>query len=249
MPRFHPPPDWPRSQDHVPPAATDQSSWSGRHKVLTSLGILALLTLLIGTRLGAPDYPKTAVGAVPGPDPTVVAADPSVAPWPKSSPRPPDLVAVRAHAEARAAAKARADAEAEVDPSAMPHIGDPVLDQQFVFTVTKIECDVRRIGSDWLNARAAGQFCLVSILVENIGDRPQAFYGDHQVLVDAKGYRYSASADAASYLDHSRSLREQINAGDRLTGQVVYDIPKLSRPDRIDLHASLYSPGVAVVLR
>lgn len=250
MPRFHPPLDWPRSQDHVPPVAIAEPSWSVRHKVLTSLGLLALLILLIGARIGGgPEAPATAVIAAPAPNSSAVAADPSVAPWPESVPRPPDPATVRAHAEAQAAAKARTDAEGEIDPAALPHVGDPVVDQQFAFTVTEIECDVRQIGGRWLNAIAKGQFCLVTIDVANIGDRRQAFYGDHQVLVSTKGLRYSPSADAASYLDRSRSVHEQIDPGDQLTAQVVYDVPKRSTPDRIDLHASLYSPGVAVVLR
>ncbi len=248
MPRFQPPPDWPRSQDDVSPAATVQASWSVRHKVLTSLGLLALLLLLVATRIDAPDGLETAVAGAPSPETSPVAADPSVAPWPGSAPRPPDPAAVRAHAQARAAAKARADAEAGVDPAVMPHVGDPVVDQQFEFTVTEIECDVRRIGGRWLNVIAKGQFCLVNLDVENVGHRRQAFYGDHQVLVDTEGKRYSPSADAANYLDDSRSLYEQIDPGEQLTARVVYDMPKRSTPDRIDLHASLFSLGVTVVL-
>ena len=253
MPHVRPPTDWPRSQDDVPPVGTAEPSWSVRHKVLTSLGLLALLVLLIGTRIGGGPGPETAVAQAPGQEASAVTADPSVtpsvAPRPASAPRPPDPAAVRAHAEAHVAAKARADAEAEVDPAALPQVGDPVVDQQFAFTVTDLECGVVQIGSRWLNAIAKGQFCLVTIDVANIGDRRQAFYGDHQVLVNTKGLRYSPSADAASYLDHSRSVYEQIDPGEQLTARVVYDMPKRSTPDRMDLHASLYSPGVAVVLR
>ena len=178
-----------------------------------------------------------------------MVTEPALAPWPASEPRPPDPAAVRAHAQARTAAAARVEAEAELDPAAMPRVGDPVWDEPFEFTVTKIECDVRQIGGNWLNAIPVGQFCVVRIRVENFSDRPQAFYGDHQVLVTTKGQRYSPSAEAASYLDQSRSLRELIDPGDQLTSRVVYDIPKRRTPDRLDLHASLDSPGVAVVLR
>ena len=248
MPRFQPPPDWPRSPDDVSPTATVQSSWSVRHKLLTSLGLLALLLLLVATRIDAPDGLETAVAGAPRPETSPAAADPSVAPWPESAPRPPDPAAVRAHAQARADAKARADAEAGIDPAVMPHLGDPVVDQQFEFTVTKIECDVRRIGGRWLNVIAKGQFCLVTLDVQNVGHRRQAFYGDHQVLVDTVGKRYSPSADAANYLDDSRSLYEQIDPGEQLTARVVYDMPKRSTPDRLDLHASLFSLGATVVL-
>jgi hypothetical protein len=233
----------------VPPIAIVQASWSGRHKVLTSLGLLALLLLLIGIRLDVPDRPASPVAEAPGAASSALVTEPALPPWPASEPRPPDPAAVRAHAQARAAAAARVEAEDQLDPTAMPHVGDPVWDEPFEFTVTRIECDVRQIGGNWLNAIPLGQFCVVRINVENFSDRPQAFYGDHQVLITAKGQRYSPSAEAASYLEQSRSLRELIDPGDQLTSRVVYDIPRRSTPDRLDLHASLYSPGVAVVLR
>jgi hypothetical protein len=95
---------------------------------------------------------------------------------------------------------------------------------------------------------ARGQFCVVNLDVENVDQRRQAFYGDRQVLVDTEGKRYSPSADAANYLEDSRSLYEQIDPGEQLTARVIYDLPKRSAPDRIDLHASLFSLGVTVVL-
>jgi hypothetical protein len=233
----------------VPPALIVQPSWSERHKVLISFGLLALLLLLIGLRLDVPNGPDSAVAAAPDPEPSAVLVEPVLPPWPGSKPRPPDPAAVRAHAQAQTAAAARIAAEAELDPAAMPHVGDPVWDEPFEFTVTKIDCDVRQIGGNWLNAVPQGQFCVLKINVENFSDRPQAFYGHHQVLITTKGQRYSPSADAASYLEQSRSLRELIEPGDQLISQVVYDIPKRRTPERIDLHASLDSPGVAVVLR
>jgi hypothetical protein len=55
-------------------------------------------------------------------------------------------------------------------------------------------------------------------------------------------------ADAANYLEDSRSLYQQIAPGEQLAARVVYDMPKRSTSDRIDLHASLFSLGVTVVL-
>jgi hypothetical protein len=233
----------------VPPVVIVQPSWSERHKVLLSFGLFALLLVLISLRFDVPKGPDPAVAVPPDPEPSAVLTEPTLPPWPDSNPRPADPAAVRAHAEAQAAATARIQAEAELDPAAMPHLGDPVRDEPLEFTVTTLECDVRQIGGNWLNAVPQGQFCVLKINVENFSDRSQAFYGDHQVLVTTKGQRYAPSADAASYLDQSRSLREVIDPGDQLISRVVYDIPKRSTPERIDLHASLDSPGVAVVLR
>ena len=71
------------------PAATVQASWSVRHKVLTSLGLLALLLLLVATRIDAPDGLETAVAGAPSPETSPVAADPSAGPVAGTAPDHP----------------------------------------------------------------------------------------------------------------------------------------------------------------
>lgn len=131
----------------------------------------------------------------------------------------------------------------------MPGLGDKVRDKQFQFTVEKVKCGTRRIGNAYLNIKAQGQFCLATVTVKNVGDDAQSFFGNNQLLFNAKGQQYSASTEAAIYLEDSKSLYEEINPGNRLKGQVVFDVPKKMKPSEIELHATAFSGGVRVSLR
>lgn len=129
-------------------------------------------------------------------------------------------------------------------PSA-PGIGDPVRDGKFEFVVNSVECGLTLIGTADFGVTAQGQFCLVNLSVTNIGNEPQAFFGDNQKLFNEAGQEYSASSEAAIYLPEANSLFQEINPGNQLTGIVVFDIPADAVPVRIELHDSVFSGGVA----
>ena len=95
---------------------------------------------------------------------------------------------------------------------------------------------------------AQGQYCLVSVQVENIGEEAQSFFGSNQYLYDEEGRQFSADDEAAIYLENSQSLYEEINPGNSVQGTVVFDIPKNATPARIELHDSAFSGGVTVDL-
>jgi hypothetical protein len=127
-------------------------------------------------------------------------------------------------------------------------IGQPVRDGKFEFTVTKVECDVNRVGTKDFGVEAQGQYCLVAVQVENIGEEAQSFFGSNQYLYDEEGRQFSADDEAAIYLENSQSLYEEINPGNSVQGTVVFDIPKNATPARIELHDSAFSGGVTVDL-
>ncbi|MEU6998988.1 DUF4352 domain-containing protein [Nonomuraea sp. NPDC046570] len=127
-----------------------------------------------------------------------------------------------------------------------PGIGSVVKDGEFSFKVTKLERKAR-VGGDFLNKDAQGVFLLVYVTVKNIGDEQQAFSSSAQKLY-AKGKEYEASAEAAIYLENSKSLYEEINPGNSVKGIVLFDVPKTLKPDSIELHDSLFSDGVRVDL-
>ena len=131
---------------------------------------------------------------------------------------------------------------------AASQLGAPVRDGKFEFTVTKIKPGVRQVGDTGFGVKAQGQFVLVSVTVENIGDEPQALFGDSQKLFDAAGREYSADSEAAIYLEDSNSLWEEINPGNKVDGVIVFDVPKGTDPTRLELHDSLFSGGVEVTL-
>ena len=154
-----------------------------------------------------------------------------------------------------AAGDTAAEVPAKVDePAAVEEpaagVGTAVRDGKFEFVVDGIECGVAEVGSEYLKKTAQGQFCLVSVGVKNIGDKPQMFLGDNVSLFNAQGQEYSADTEAGIYLDSTAgaTFLEEINPGNQLSGKVVFDIPAGAVPASLELHDSAFSGGVKVAL-
>jgi hypothetical protein len=126
--------------------------------------------------------------------------------------------------------------------------GDKVRDGKFEFRVSGMDCGKKLIGSQDFGAKAQGQFCLVSLSVENIGDEAQMLSDGDQYLFDTKGRRYSADTAAAIYL-RSNTFLEQINPGNTVKGQLVFDVPKSFSAKSLELHDSPFSGGVTIAAK
>jgi hypothetical protein len=141
------------------------------------------------------------------------------------------------------------EAEAEPKPADEPKtagLGDPVRDGKLEFTVTKIETGVSEIGDEYFGKEAQGQFLLVHVKVENIGDEAQTFFGENLTALDADDREFSADTEAAIYLDESNSFINEINPGNTVEGIVVFDVPKDTKITALELHDSFFSGGVTV---
>jgi hypothetical protein len=132
---------------------------------------------------------------------------------------------------------------------AAARIGTPVRDGKFEFVVTKVQSGQASIGDQYLNQKAQGQFVIVSVTVTNTAGEAQEFLGSTAKAFDASGREYSPSTSAAMYLKDSNSFIEQINPGNTVSGQVVFDVPKGTTLTGLELHDSLFSDGVQVTLR
>jgi Domain of unknown function (DUF4352)/Protein of unknown function (DUF2510) len=131
----------------------------------------------------------------------------------------------------------------------VPGVGTAVRDGKFQFAVTKVVKGKARVGDDILGKQAQGQFVLVYVTVKNIGDEPQTLFGENQTLYDTKGRKFSADTEAAIYVDQSKTLIEEINPGNQLSGIIIFDVPKDAVPTKIELHDSAFSGGVTVTLQ
>lgn len=129
-------------------------------------------------------------------------------------------------------------------------LGTPVRDGKFQFTVTKVRCNVTELGTAPFGTKAQGQFCLVTVKVQNIGDRAQTLFDGGQYLYDASGRRFSASSEAGIYANPNdqQVFITPINPGNAVTGSLVFDIPKGVTPTRVELHDSAFSGGAVVIL-
>ncbi|HEX6970397.1 MAG TPA: DUF4352 domain-containing protein [Micromonosporaceae bacterium] len=128
-------------------------------------------------------------------------------------------------------------------------IGEPARDGKFEFTVSKIKCGVAKVGSDFLEEKAQGQYCLVTVNVKNIGKEAQYFSDSDQKAYSSDGTEYSTDSAAGLVANKDAdTIFNQINPGNQVTGILVYDIPKDVTLTKLELHDSAFSDGVTVEL-
>ena len=165
-----------------------------------------------------------------------------------SSPSDPAAAASVSSGAAAAAPSEAAPAQAAPAEAAPAGVGSAVRDGKFEFVVQGVDRGQTQIGTEYLNNKAQGEFVLVTVNVTNVGDQPQSFIGGNAKLFDSAGREFSASTEAAIYLQDSNSLYEEINPGNTVTGTLVFDIPSATALDRLELHDSMFSGGVTVKL-
>lgn len=208
----------------APPAPQPpRPNWFARHKILTVLLAIVVLAIL-GKAFG-------------GGDATPAATSPSapVAEAPADAPK----------AEAP---KAEAPKAEQPDAPKGAKVGQTVRDGKFEFTVTKVEKGVAKVGNQYLNQKAQGQYVLVHVTVKNIGDEAQLLADSSQKVRDAKGREFSADTSAAIYIEDNKVFLNEINPGNSVKGILVFDMPKDATPATIELHDSPFSGGVTVRL-
>ena len=227
QPAYGPPPGYP--QPVAPATGPKKKKWPW---IAGGAGALVLLACL-GTMTGG----DTTDTASTGPE-KAAAAEPA-APTPAKPAKP-----------AQPAANKATEAT-EADPAdALPGFGDPAKDGKFQFTVTKMSCGRTSVGSSFLNQKAQGQFCLVTVKVKNIGDKAQMFAGSNQKAYDAKGTEFSNDSGAEIYANsEAQTFLQEINPGNAVTGKLVFDVPKSTKLVRLELHDSIFSGGVEVALK
>lgn len=132
----------------------------------------------------------------------------------------------------------------------MPGIGDAAVDGDFSFTVNSVECGIANVGTDTFGVAAQGQFCLVAVSIENIGKEAKTMFADNQKLFDSEGREFSADTSAIIYLENGGDTwLSEINPGNTLEGQLLFDIPAGATLDHIKLYEGVFSSGVEVSLK
>jgi hypothetical protein len=127
-------------------------------------------------------------------------------------------------------------------------IGDKVRDGKFEFVVTGMDCSKTKVGNQYLNAKAQGKFCMISVTVTNIGDEAQLFTGSNQ-LAYAGETEFKNDSTAGLYANSdSQTFLEDVNPGNSVKGELIFDVPKKTTLTEIELHDSFLSGGVRVSL-
>ncbi|WP_212824587.1 DUF4352 domain-containing protein [Polymorphospora rubra] len=126
-------------------------------------------------------------------------------------------------------------------------LNQPARDGDLEFRVIGLECGIGRIGDLFVNQSAVGQFCLVDLVVRNVGDRPATFSDNLQKAYGPTDKQFGADSGAGALANIDQQVfPDQLNPGNQVTGVVVYDIPPDARIVRLRLHSAKGSPGVTV---
>jgi hypothetical protein len=123
----------------------------------------------------------------------------------------------------------------------------PARDGRFEFKVKSVKCGATTMGKGFMAAKAQGEFCVVNLDVSNIGKEAQMFDASSQYAFDASGSKFDASTDAMlATKDLGNAFLNEINPGNSVDGVIVFDVPKGTTIDHLELHDSMFSDGVQV---
>lgn len=128
-------------------------------------------------------------------------------------------------------------------------IGEPVSDGMFEFTVTDVETGIQHVGGEYVGTDAQGQFVIVHVTVHNTGDEPRMLSMSSQKLYDDQGRTFEASSGAAVMaLPESDAFLNNINPGNSVQAQLLFDVPEDVQLGSVELHDGMMSGGVTVSL-
>ncbi|WP_194793125.1 DUF4352 domain-containing protein [Raineyella fluvialis] len=109
------------------------------------------------------------------------------------------------------------------------------------YTVTKVQKGVSKVGSDYLNQSAQGQYVLVSVNVKNTGKSSKTFDSNLVKLYDKDAIEYSSDSTAEIYAnDQNHTFLEQVNPGNTVKGLLVFDIPKDVQPTQLGVRGGMF---------
>jgi len=130
------------------------------------------------------------------------------------------------------------------------HLNTPVRDGKFEFVVKSVQPGLAEVGDNpFLAKKAQGQFVIVTLSVQNVGDKPQSFSPSDQKLTDAQGRSFESDSAAQIALGGSDiPVWDNINPGNTVDVKIVYDMPADATPASIALHDSMFSGGATVTL-
>lgn len=146
-----------------------------------------------------------------------------------------------------AAAPSRAETMAE--PTAAP-AGSAVRDGKFEFRVLTVTraAQAGDLSNPYMIAEAQGEFIIVTLSVQNIGDEPQAYFGSNQKLIDTSGREYGSDSEASMWMNQEGGIMSDINPGNSIQVRAAFDVPPGTQPAELELHDSMFSGGVSVRL-
>jgi uncharacterized protein DUF4352 len=131
----------------------------------------------------------------------------------------------------------------------VPGVGDRVRDGKFEFVVSRVDCSRSTVVRKHLKRAAAGKYCVISLSIRNIADRSAFFLGRVQKVSDAAGTEYGNDELAGLLANRdTQTFLRKIGPGSKVSGKIVFDVPRATTLTGMELHDSYLSGGVRVAL-
>ena len=92
-----------------------------------------------------------------------------------------------------------------------------------------------------------GEFIILTLSVQNIGDKAQSYFGSNQKLIDASGREYEANSEADMWMNDD-AIMSNINPGNSIQVKAAFDVPPGTQPVELEVHDSMFSGGAKVQL-
>lgn len=122
------------------------------------------------------------------------------------------------------------------NPQSVPHSLEEVRDGKLGFTLMNVETASKAKHID-----ARGKFVIVTMKVQNIGDRPHTYSADEQTLIDSAGREHKPHPSASTVLNAEDTTA--MNPGFEVTVKVPFDIPVNATPAVLEVHDFVFSGG------
>jgi hypothetical protein len=130
------------------------------------------------------------------------------------------------------------ESEETLPEAALPGIGDTAQANDLAFTITGLECGITALGSEFLPVNPQGQFCRVGIVIENVGSSPAVFSASESKVFDSQSREFAADTSAMIREEDSRDVwRADLNPGNSVSGNLIFDLPVDASPDFIEIEA------------
>ncbi len=137
------------------------------------------------------------------------------------------------------------------DNSKIVKINETVQDKDLAFTVLGVE-KTKTLGNYYTQQTAQGIFHIVTVKIENKGNKTLSFDSSMAKIKDDQGREFERSIDGQTAKGLTQGkvdlFLQQIQPGLSVTGDIVFDLPDNIKDPVLWLKGSLFSSGVGVKL-
>jgi hypothetical protein len=121
-------------------------------------------------------------------------------------------------------------------------VGDEVQAGNLSFKVNSVK-KADQVGDDVMNKKADGVFLIVNVTVKN-NDKEARTIDTNLFKLVSGSTSYNASAEADMYANKDNSFfLKQLNPGVSTTGNIVFDIPKDMKGEKLEVESGLGFSG------